>query len=80
MKTRTTKHRKGAARVRPGGTPRLSGQDHERMVTMLAYLEPEQKEMLDRLSTITRVPRTAYLREAVNDLLKKYKPTINLSK
>jgi predicted DNA-binding protein len=36
------------------------------------YLEPEQAERLKRLSEATRVPQAIYIREAVDDLLKKY--------
>jgi predicted DNA-binding protein len=36
------------------------------------YLEPEKAEMLDRLSTQTRIPKAALLREAVDDLLTKH--------
>lgn len=36
------------------------------------YLFPEEKATLDRLHTITRVPRTVLLREAVADLFAKY--------
>ncbi len=34
---------------------------------------PAQKRALDALSKVTRIPRTVLLREAVDDLLKKYK-------
>ena len=40
---------------------------------VLAYLRPEQAAALDRLSKATRVPKSEYLREAVDDLLGKYK-------
>lgn len=36
------------------------------------YLEPQQHERVKSLSAKTRVPVQAYLREAVDDLLKKY--------
>lgn len=36
------------------------------------YLTPAQHEALRRLSAKTRVPANAYLREAVDLLLKKY--------
>ena len=38
-----------------------------------AYLEPEQAAALKRLSEKTRVPQQAYLREAVDMLLDRYK-------
>jgi hypothetical protein len=37
------------------------------------YLDPEKLELLKRLSVDTRVPRAVLLREAVDDLLAKYK-------
>lgn len=36
------------------------------------YLEPEQAESLRRLSEATRVAQAIYIREAIDDLLKKY--------
>lgn len=45
-------------------------------VQTIAYLTPQQKAALDRLSKATRVPRAEYLREAVDDLLKKYAKTL----
>ena len=43
------------------------------LVQMPAYLTPKQKAELSRLSKATRVSMQAYLREAVDDLLVKYK-------
>jgi len=40
---------------------------------VLTLLEPEQHAKLKRLSAKTRVPMAAYMREAVDDLLKKYR-------
>lgn len=37
------------------------------------YLEPERAELLDELSAETRIPKAVLLREAVDDLLVKYK-------
>jgi predicted DNA-binding protein len=37
------------------------------------YLDPEKHERLHRLSKTTRVPMAVYLREAVEDLLDKYR-------
>lgn len=42
-------------------------------IPVIAYLTPEQKKALDHLTKTTRVPKTVYMREAVDDLLKKYK-------
>ena len=35
------------------------------------YLEPEKAELLDALSSETRIPKAVLLREAVDDLLTK---------
>lgn len=37
------------------------------------YLEPEKAEMLDVLSSETRIPKAVLLREAVDDLLIKHR-------
>ena len=41
-------------------------------IPVIAYLTPEQKKTLDQLSRATRVPKSVYLREAVDDLLVKH--------
>ncbi|MHB1872330.1 MAG: ribbon-helix-helix domain-containing protein [Steroidobacteraceae bacterium] len=43
----------------------------KRVLTSL-YLDPPVHKALRQLSEATRVPAAAYLREAVEDLLKKY--------
>jgi predicted DNA-binding protein len=37
------------------------------------YLEPEKAEALDELAALTRIPKAVLLREAVDDLLTKYR-------
>jgi predicted DNA-binding protein len=37
------------------------------------YLEPQKAALLDSLSAKTRIPKAVLLREAVDDLLIKYK-------
>lgn len=37
------------------------------------YLEPDRAELLDQLAADTRIPKAVLLREAVDDLLSKYK-------
>jgi hypothetical protein len=37
------------------------------------YLEPEKAVLLDELATETRIAKAVLLREAVDDLLAKYK-------
>lgn len=44
----------------------------KRVLTSL-YIEPDVHRALKRLSEVTRVPIAVYLREAVSDLLRKYK-------
>jgi hypothetical protein len=39
---------------------------------VLAYLTQAQADALNRMVKATRVPKTVYLREAVDDLLKKH--------
>lgn len=39
---------------------------------VLTYLTQQQKETLDRLHELSRIPRTVLLREAVDDLIVKY--------
>ena len=38
-----------------------------------SYLEPDRRELLDKLVAKTRVPRAVLLREAVDDLLVKHR-------
>jgi predicted DNA-binding protein len=40
------------------------------------YLDPEKHEQLQKLSEFSRIPMAAYLREAVDDLLKKHAATL----
>lgn len=40
---------------------------------VMTYLDHEQADALKKLSEKTRVPTAAYIREAVDMLLKKYK-------
>jgi Ribbon-helix-helix domain len=39
---------------------------------VLGYYEPGVVKQLQLLSKLTRVPQSAYLREALDDLLRKY--------
>jgi predicted DNA-binding protein len=41
-----------------------------------SYYEPSAAEKLKTLSDATRIPQAAYLREALDDLLKKYAATL----
>jgi hypothetical protein len=43
---------------------------------MAGYYDPDAVRRLKALSEMTRVPQSAYLREALDDLLKKYASTL----
>ena len=45
-------------------------------VKIASYYSPETIEHLKRLSDATRISQAAYLREALDDLLKKYAATL----
>ena len=49
-------------------------------VQVTSYYEPELVQKLKALSAATRVPQAAYLREALDDLLKKYAATLRKAK
>jgi len=49
---------------------------HGSQQKLMGYYSPETIAQLKRLSDITRVPQAAYLREALDDLLKKYAATL----
>jgi hypothetical protein len=41
-----------------------------------SYYDPDAVQQLRKLSELTRIPQAAYLREALDDLLKKYATTL----
>jgi predicted DNA-binding protein len=47
---------------------------------MAGYYDPAAVQKLKALSEATRVPQSAYLREALEDLLKKYASTLRKTK
>jgi len=47
-----------------------------KQIQITSYYEPETIERLKVLSKTTRVSQAAYLREALDDLLKKYAGTL----
>lgn len=49
-------------------------------VSVTGYYEPDAVQQLKKLSETTRVPQAAYLREALDDLLKKYAATLRKGK
>lgn len=54
----------------------MISKDKGKQMQVTSYYDPEQIGQLKRLSEITRVPQAAYLREALDDLLKKYAATL----
>jgi Ribbon-helix-helix domain len=49
-------------------------------VQITSYFEPEAVRRLKALSQATRVPQSVYLREALDDLLRKYATTLKKAK
>jgi predicted DNA-binding protein len=49
-------------------------------VQITSYFEPDAVRRLKALSATTRVPQAVYLREALDDLLKKYAMTLKKAK
>lgn len=47
-----------------------------KQVQVMGYYSPEVAKRLRQLSAATRIPQAAYLREALDDLLKKYAATL----
>ncbi len=47
-----------------------------KQVQVMGYYSPDAAKQLRRLSALTRIPQAAYLREALDDLLKKYAATL----
>jgi predicted DNA-binding protein len=50
--------------------------DKGKQAQITSYYEPAAAQKLKALSTTTGVPQAAYLREALDDLLKKYASTL----
>ena len=42
-------------------------------ILISAYVTPEQKKKLAKLSKVTRVPQQVYIREAIDMVLKEYR-------
>lgn len=47
-----------------------------KQIRVISYYQPEAFEQLKRLAETTRVTQAVYLREALDDLLKKYASTL----
>jgi Ribbon-helix-helix domain len=55
---------------------RMTPSKHGNREKLMGYYSPEAVAQLKRLSEITRVPQAVYMREALDDLLKKYAATL----
>ena len=51
-----------------------------RQIRIVSYYSPDAIEHLKRLCSTTRVLQAVYLREALDDLLKKYATTLRKAK
>jgi predicted transcriptional regulator len=51
-----------------------------KQIRVVSYYSPEAFEQLQRLAAVTRVTQSVYLREALDDLLKKYAATLRKAK
>lgn len=47
-----------------------------KQIRLVSYYAPDAVEQLKRLSDSTRITQSVYLREALDDLLKKYAATL----
>ncbi len=52
---------------------RNSSYSRRKRVTLMLYIDPEQKAAVAKLSKTTRVPQAEYLREGVDMMLARYK-------
>jgi predicted DNA-binding protein len=50
----------------------MVSKDKGKQKQVTTYYDPDVIEQLRRLSEVTRVPQAVYMREALDDLLKKY--------
>lgn len=53
----------------------MVSKDKGSQAVVTSYYDPEAVRRLKALSAATRVPQSVYLREALDDLLKKYAST-----
>ena len=54
----------------------MAAAKHGSRVKLMGYYAPETVERLQKLSEVSRIPQAVYLREALEDLLKKYAGTL----
>lgn len=54
----------------------MVSKDKGKQKQVTTYYDPDVIEQLRRLSEVTRVPQAVYMREALDDLLKKYAPIL----
>jgi hypothetical protein len=50
---------------------------NEKPIQAPMYLTPDQFKELNRLTEVTRIPRAVLVREAIDDILKKYTKVLN---
>ena len=50
----------------------MTAQKVGKQIRIVSYYSPEAVEHLKRLADVTRIQQSVYLREALDDLLKKY--------
>lgn len=58
----------------------MVSRDKGKQTQVTSYYDPAMVEQLKKLSAVTRVPQAAYLREALEDLLKKHAATLRKAK
>jgi predicted DNA-binding protein len=54
----------------------MVSKDKGNQTAITSYYDPDAVQRLRALSAATRVPQAAYLREALDDLLRKYASTL----
>jgi predicted DNA-binding protein len=58
----------------------MVSKDKGNQTAITSYYDPNVVQRLKALSAATRVPQAAYLREALDDLLKKYAASMRKAK
>jgi hypothetical protein len=58
----------------------MVSKDKGKQAAITSYYDPGAVQRLKTLSAATRVPQAVYLREALDDLLKKYAATLKKTK
>jgi predicted DNA-binding protein len=58
----------------------MVSKDKGKQAAITSYYDPDAVQRLKALSAATRIPQAAYLREALDDLLKKYTGAVRKSR